>query len=136
VRKLSGPLVDGGDVIDWKFSPDGGALVYRADQDEDGLYQLYSVDLNESLPGDFNRNGVVDAADYTRWRDGLGSTYTASDYTTWKTNFGRRNGAGASAPGSAESSVAPVPEPACLLPIAAALAGWVCLPGTRRIGRN
>ncbi|MGE3244053.1 MAG: hypothetical protein AB7G28_25885, partial [Pirellulales bacterium] len=126
VRKLSGPLVEGGDVIDWKFSPDGGELVYRADQDEDGLYQLYSVDLNESLPGDFNRNGIVDGADYTRWRDGLGSIYTASDYTTWKTNFGRRNGAGASAPDSAESVVAAVPEPAGILNLLVAVACSLC----------
>jgi len=114
-RKLSGPLVASGDVVDWKFSPDGSKLVYRADQDQDGLYQLYSVDLNESLPGDFNRDGVVDAADYTKWRDGLGSVYTASDYTTWKTNFGRRNGTGASAPVSAGGISAAVPEPASIL---------------------
>jgi len=92
-----------------------GFVVYRADQDQDGLYQLYSVDLNESLPGDFNRDGVVDAADYTKWRDGLGSVYTASDYTTWKTNFGRRNGTGASAPVSAGGISAAVPEPASIL---------------------
>lgn len=123
-RKLSGPLVAGGDVLDWKFSPDGSRLVYRADQEIDELYQLFAVELNEAnetLAGDFTRNGVVDAADYTKWRDGLGSNYTAADYTTWKTNFGRRTGAGASAPGSAGGKAATVPEPASILGLLAAM---------------
>jgi hypothetical protein len=57
------------------------------------------------LPGDYNHNGIVDAADYTVWRDGLGSTFTQSDYTVWKANFGNHSGSGASAN-------AAVPEPA------------------------
>ena len=40
------------------------------------------------LPGDFNRDGVVDAGDYTSWRDGLGTTYTIDDYGVWKAHFG------------------------------------------------
>ena len=28
----------------------------------------------EGVPGDYNANGTVDAADYTIWRDTLGST--------------------------------------------------------------
>ncbi|MEM9187194.1 MAG: hypothetical protein AAGB00_11935 [Planctomycetota bacterium] len=49
--------------------------------------------------GDFNYDGVVNAADYTVWRDALalGSPIVndndgvadAGDYTTWKTNFGQ-----------------------------------------------
>lgn len=113
VRKLSEPLVTGGDVLDWKFSPDGSQLIYRADQEVDQLYQLYSVELNlgsAPLSGDFNSDGVVDTADYTKWRDGLGSLYTESDYTMWKTNFGRQSGAGA---------LATVPEPHSLTVLAA-----------------
>lgn len=59
------------------------------------------------VPGDYNNNGVVDAADYASWRDNLGSSITLpndltpgavtqSDYDVWKTNFGR-SGAGAAA---------------------------------------
>lgn len=117
VRKLSGPLVAGGNVVDWKFSPDGSQLVYRADQDVDQLFQLYSVDLSDAtstLAGDFNRDGVVDAADYTKWRDGLGTVYTVTDYAHWKSNFGRRSGNGASAPGSAGGNAAAVPESASI----------------------
>ncbi len=32
------------------------------------------------LPGDFNHDGVVDAADYIAWRSGVGTTYIPDDY--------------------------------------------------------
>lgn len=58
------------------------------------------------LAGDFNEDGMVDTADYTVWRDGLGDTYTSADYQTWRNNFG------ATADSSSSSSV---PEPATVL---------------------
>jgi hypothetical protein len=60
-----------------------------------------------SLPGDFNHDHVVDAADFTVWRDGLGSQYTPADYLDWKSHFGQTSGGGTGAGGSAA-----VPEPA------------------------
>jgi hypothetical protein len=36
--------------------------------------------LSISLLGDFNQKGIVDASDYTVWRDGLGTIYTQADY--------------------------------------------------------
>lgn len=60
-----------------------------------------------SLHGDFNRNGTVDAADYTVWRDGRGASYLPSDYDIWRMNFGR-SVAGA-------ITGAAVPEPASVL---------------------
>ncbi|MEX2091914.1 MAG: heparin lyase I family protein [Pirellulales bacterium] len=76
---------------------------------------------NSSLPGDFNLNGRVDAADYTVWRAGLGSTYTAADYTIWKTHFGQTAGSAAlAAPG--------IPEPSSVLLAATALIATIsCL---------
>ncbi len=64
------------------------------------------------LPGDFNGDGAVDAADYTMWRDGLGTTFDQSDYDVWRTNFG----ATLPASPSAQASTGPqaVPEPASL----------------------
>lgn len=120
--KISAPMTPGGNVIDWQFSPDGRSVVYRADQDTDGAYELYAVMLNEEMPGDFDGNGVVDAADYTVWRDGLGSTYTAADYNVWKANFGR--GAGSGSAGNSPVNAA-VPEPASVLLVGGAIAGLI-----------
>ena len=69
-----------------------------------------------ATPGDFNGNGVVDAADYVVWRKTDGSP---EGYNEWRTNFGRTTGAGS-------LSDAIVPEPTnwiLLLPLAI-LASW------------
>ena len=74
------------------------------------------VEQQLNLPGDFNQDGVVDAADYVVWRKGLNTTYVQDDYNTWRTHFGEsaqlivNTGSGT---GSFEaSSSAAVPEPA------------------------
>lgn len=77
--------------------------------------------LSPAIPGDYNDDRIVDAADYTVWRNHLGETYqlinegfgvtpgivTAEDYTVWKDNYGLS----AAGVGSL-SSLAAVPEPA------------------------
>ncbi len=53
-----------------------------------------------TLPGDYNADGVVDAADYTVWQDNRGASITlpadttpgvidTADYGVWRANFGR-----------------------------------------------
>ena len=70
--------------------------------------------------GDFNLDGVVDSADYTVWRDLLGSnalaadasgngTVDSADYNIWKANFGAVASAGGGAAGGAQLTA--VPEP-------------------------
>ncbi len=46
------------------------------------------------MPGDFDGNGTVDAADYAVWRKGLPKTYSQSDYNLWRDNFGDSAGSG------------------------------------------
>ena len=76
--------------------------------------------------GDYNRNGVVDAADYTVWRDTLGSevdVYTvadgdgsaevdAPDYDVWTAHFGQMvtlpPGSGAATLASSDSALSDV----------------------------
>jgi arabinogalactan endo-1,4-beta-galactosidase len=70
-------------------------------------------------PGDFNKDGMVNAADYTVWRNGLGSLYDAADYDDWKANFGSGAGSGSGSAGVARFAV---PEPACLRLLALGLA--------------
>jgi hypothetical protein len=100
--------------------------------DDDG--ELYAIGFRNNatvvykfidayfLPnGDYNQNGVVDAADYTVWRDTLGSTtdmrangddtaeskgvIDAADYAVWHANFGA-----AIQIGSASASAVPGPH--------------------------
>jgi Tol biopolymer transport system component len=82
--------------------------------------QLYTAGiLSVGIPGDYNNNGAVDAADYVLWRkngplanevDNPG-TVNAADYTAWRARFGNPgsgSGVGLSATGSASDAV---PEP-------------------------
>jgi hypothetical protein len=55
-------------------------------------YTLTSL-LAPSLEGDFNRDGVVNAADYVMWRKGAAT----GDYATWQTHFGESFGGAGSA---------------------------------------
>jgi hypothetical protein len=98
---------------------------------------LYGIELNVPAPalGDYNGDGEVSAADYTVWRDTLGSTdnlsadgngnrvIDAGDYDHWKSRFGDVIGSGAS--GHAQ----PVPEPTSLV---AAILAVVLAFATRR----
>lgn len=84
--------------------------------------------FNGSLfPGDYNTDGFVDAADYTKWRDQLGQsvilpnenpasatpgTVDPEDYTFWSTRFEGH---------SVNSSPATVPEPASWLLVLCAM---------------
>jgi hypothetical protein len=64
--------------------------------------------LNPSIPGDYNADGKVDAADYVMWRktpDSFGGD--PGGYNTWRANFGNPSGSG-----SGLGLVATVPEPA------------------------
>ncbi len=70
------------------------------------------------LPGDYNNDGVVDAADYVAWRYGLGTIYTQADYDIWRAHFGQgASGAGASANFA-------IPEPTTLVLLIIAASGW------------
>jgi hypothetical protein len=54
------------------------------------------VSVNLLLPGDYNRDGAVDAADYVAWRKSPNNFGGDPDgYNTWRANFGRTAGSGA-----------------------------------------
>ncbi|TWT47537.1 glycoside hydrolase family 113 [Botrimarina hoheduenensis] len=74
------------------------------------------------LAGDFNGDGLVDVADYTTWRDGLGAEYPIEDYAVWVARFGDTLAAGGSA------STASIPEPGVL----ATIVCWLVVGSTRR----
>jgi autotransporter-associated beta strand protein len=91
-------------------------------------YGTTNVVLSVSIPGDFNNDSAVNAADYATWRKGLGTTYTQGDYDLWRAHFGQPGG-----PGAGLSSGGAVPEPASLL--LSVLGGALTLFGVARCRR-
>ncbi len=87
-----------------------------------GLILDVQVGQSTLLDGDYNSDGVVDAADYTVLRDGFGVSFFQQDYDIWRANYGRTSGEVIAAPQSA-------PSPSSL---ACLLAASVTLLGRRR----
>jgi len=101
----------------------------QASQTDQAAMAVLEPYFAADLPGDYNFDGAVDAADYTVWRNSLGQTgagldadsnidglVDGADYDTWKANFGL------TAPGFGAGGLAAVPEPGAML-----LAGLGCL---------
>lgn len=78
-------------------------------QDIDAQQQILaffdSRPLIDAIAGDLNFDGTVDAADYTLWREGLGSSYESTDYDLWVANYGL--------PAATTSTT--IPEPSALI---------------------
>jgi hypothetical protein len=112
------------DILDWGslsgvFSslnlPALAGLAWNTSQ----LYTTGVLSLAAAgLPGDYNQNGTVDAADYVLWRDNVGTTSTLPNdplggtigqahYDQWRAHFGE------SASGGGAIANAAVPEPGC-----------------------
>jgi hypothetical protein len=102
----------------------GLAMIGDANGNQAGFENVFTpptltLEFSFGLAGDYNDDGVVDAADYTRWRDNLGApagtlpndvdggVIGAAQYNTWKAEFGSASGGA-----SGVAAVAPVPEPA------------------------
>jgi len=115
------------------FSPGGHTLAVTG---SDGTFSV--AEIGAGTPGDYNGDGVVDAADFTLWRDNLGGdssvlsnneipgTVTAAHYVQWKSNFG------ATAP-SASLDRQAVPEPTALALLGTSLLASI---GWRRVRRK
>jgi hypothetical protein len=84
------------------------------------------------ISGDFNLNGIVDAADYVVWRSGLGTTYQQADYKIWQANYGKAAGSGL---GASAGLPNPVPEPQCWILVAGTLL-WGAMAIHRTSRRN
>ena len=99
-----------------------GALYFQAtalgvvDIDGNATYQMWELGPAPpaaTLPGDFNNDGSVDAADYVFWRMNDG---TQAGYNTWRSNFGRTlaSGSGEAVPSVVESASMPTSQPAAI----------------------
>ncbi len=98
--------------------------------------EAFSLTPFTPLPGDYNADGVVDAADYAVWRDTLDSTtdlradgdrsgrVDQQDYQLWRTQFGEAS----PAPSQGSSTNASVPSPSGLSLAGAAALAACCRP--------
>jgi hypothetical protein len=101
----------------------------------------YLVSTVMGLTGDYNDDGVVNAADYVVWRNNEGTTNTLANdpiggtigedqYNQWRDNFGNTPGVGAVIPRSA------VPEPTAAPMCLSVLSALALLRGGRRPRRQ
>lgn len=91
--------------------PTAGTYFARISGADDTI-QLYELSLSVAvlLPGDFNFDGVVNAADYAVWRKIDG---TPEGYSMWRANFGATDASGLA--GASSSSAVPEPRAVVLL---------------------
>ena len=102
VNMLEEGLVEGTNFFRIGLSSNtDGAQIYQIDN-----FRVISL-ASESLLGDYNGDGAVDAADYVVWRRDDGSP---TGYNTWRENFGNSSPGGGSLGGASA-----VPEPGSAL---------------------
>jgi hypothetical protein len=140
-----------GDTFDILSAPAGvvGAFVDVVQPNEmppglvfDVIYSptLVRLLVMPELLGDYNLNGVVDAADYAVWRDTLGAAVTAfsgadgdgngtveaGDYDVWRAHFGQTAGVEAGAAiGQAATDVPEVPSLLLCLQVVGSVLYWL-----------
>jgi hypothetical protein len=109
------------------ISVDGFGNIYISGTVADPTTGSYNVFLAKyrdqpTVPGDYNYDGAVNAADYVLWRKAVGQTGSgltadgnqngsvdAADYDMWRAHFSQPAGSG-----SAASTITTIPEPASL----------------------
>lgn len=96
------------------------------------------------IPGDYNADGIADAADYVVWRKNLGSLTLlpnddtvgvgADDFTRWRSYFGQSIAGAplATGHGATASALDAVPEPNSVSTLAIAALGTLAASGWRR----
>jgi prepilin-type N-terminal cleavage/methylation domain-containing protein len=77
-----------------------------------------NASAEDEFPGDFNGDGTVNVADYTVWRNGLGTEFTPEHYDTWKSHYGETQ----QGVGGQDAAASSLPEPTGLI-----LAAWAFL---------
>ena len=104
-------------------APLAAGLEWELDYSDTAVVLRVIGDAVPTLAGDYNNDGIVDLADYTVWRNNLGTSITlpneadgitpgevtVEDYSVWKDNFGSSLNAN-----ELVASPAAVPEPASL----------------------
>ncbi len=130
--------VETSDPIYMVFGTPGSSVAALDDAAVPWVEDNVDLLIPPQLSGDYNGDGVVDAADYTVWRDNLGSTSNLSadgdgsgtvdgaDYLVWKANYGSIGESSATTQSTA------VPEPlTSVMALFAAASAWLLRTGRR-----
>jgi fibronectin-binding autotransporter adhesin len=132
----------------WVIATYTGMLTGQFENVASGYAVNYGTGVNSQItltlggpvgvPGDYNQNGTVDAADYVVWRKNVGpgslqneggispGVVDGADYNFWRSRFGATSGAGAALDGGT------VPEPGSALLLVLAFTGLKSLFARRR----
>ena len=101
-----GVLQPGVDYLYWvNLSDFAGSYLENSSKTFSNPFRFTDV----TMFGDFNLDGSIDAADYTTWRNGVGTIYSQNDYNIWRSHFGQTAGSGSALPSAV--SLPAVPEP-------------------------
>jgi hypothetical protein len=115
---------------------------WQIQTDRDYGFKTYLlIDESAELFGDYNDDHVVNAADYTVWRNMLGTdgplphdftpeVVDDDDYDYWKAHFGESSG------GLGSSAAVQVPEPTTLILVGMAFGCRAMPPRTRKRRQN
>jgi hypothetical protein len=109
-------------ATDTSFAAGVAGIAFAEDQPGTSAFYRYvaaqDTPFVDVLPGDYNNDGKVDAADYVVWRDGTAPDPGPGGYELWAANFGLGAGSGAGL------QTAVVPEPTTVLPLLMATLAW------------
>ena len=120
----------------------GSFLVHYGNGSPFNPDQIVLSSFLAALPGDYNQDGTVNAADYTVWRNHLGQTFNLpnknplaqtpnlvdrEDFTFWKSRYGQPTDSG--------SQASTVPEPSSMLLLTIAF-GMFPIAARRRLSHS
>ncbi|MFO0790072.1 MAG: autotransporter-associated beta strand repeat-containing protein [Pirellulales bacterium] len=118
VNETVGGLILGGvaQTTPGTYGATGSGANFIFDEYFSGTGLITLAPANVGVAGDYNNNGVVDAADYVLWRNGgplqnevdNPGILDANDYAAWRARFGNTSGAGTGL------GAAGIPEPGTL----------------------
>jgi hypothetical protein len=122
-----------------RVSAGATGMFFNVDPGQSAFFDDFSLDLAVvGVPGDYNENGTVDAADFVVWRDNPASlpnegaspgVVDQEDYNFWRSRFGSTSGS------SSLAAAAAVPEPTGLCLVIVALLNGAVL-GRRQLPNN
>jgi hypothetical protein len=131
-------------LFDWKIEPvDGGVNLSGNVYWAGGRFEATTIThalLPPALVGDYNQDGVVDAADYATWRnevgtanslanDPIGGDIRTAQYDQWRAHFGQTVGNN----GTISTSGSSIPEPSSIVLLVAAFMAAILTASHRQM---